>query len=297
MPRELHVFAFGKLRMQAGDRVVETFPTRHVEELLGYLLVHPETAHNREKLIDMLWPDTATENARARFSTVLWRLRRLFGQIGLPPDHFLHVTRQSVSLAPRASWQCDLVSFEAYLAQAARAETGGQREQALRAAIDRYHGELFEGIYANWCLLERERLARLYLRAVGQLMVSLMRRAAYDDALVLGEAILTQDPLREVVHRAMMYCYWQSGQWQRANQQYERCARQLMDELEVLPMPETVNLYRQILAERYRYGLGEREGQEPIQLELQHAYQAFEQAAHHLSYLLERHSGQSSRDS
>ena len=156
----LHVFAFGKLRLQCGDKLVDSFPTRHVEELLGYLLLHPQTPQPREKLIDLLWPHSGSDNDRGRFSTVLWRLRSLFEQLDTPVDSYLRVTRDWISFAPQEPYDLDIQQFEGLLhkAQDAAGELGQEQCWVEAAAV--YQGDLYDGIYADWCLVERERLAR-----------------------------------------------------------------------------------------------------------------------------------------
>jgi DNA-binding SARP family transcriptional activator len=246
----LHVFAFGKLRLQCGDKLVDSFPTRHVEELLGYLLLHPQTLHPREKLIDLLWPHSGSDNDRGRFSTVLWRLRGLFEQLDTPADSYLRVTRDWISFAPQEPYDLDIQQFEGLLhkAQGEAGELGQEQCWVDAAAV--YQGDLYDGIYADWCLVERERLARLYLRTLGQLMASLMQRGGYQEAIGLGREILRRDPLREEVHRALMRCYWLSGRRSEAVRQFQVCSTLLMEELQVTPMGATIGLYNQIVMER-----------------------------------------------
>lgn len=284
----LHIHAFGRLRMEYGDRNVASFPTRHVEELFGYLLLNRHTNHSREKLMDILWPQGALDNARGRFSTTLWRLRSLFEQMGAPAETYLSVSRNWISFIPESPLELDLAQFEQYLAVARGATCSADHEAALRAAVGVYQGELYEGIYADWCLVERERLAHLYLRAMGQLIACLIQHQEYEESVVLGQSILQQNPLREEVHRALMYCYWQMGHWTRAVQQYQLCAEWLMDELQILPMPETIALYRQIVADRLHRAQNSPSLPAATQSRLRVAFHAFQTAGDHLNKLLDQ---------
>ncbi|MFQ5420771.1 MAG: bacterial transcriptional activator domain-containing protein, partial [Anaerolineae bacterium] len=140
-----------------------------------------------------------------------------------------------------------------------------------------------EGIYADWCLVERERLARLRLRAMGQVMAACLHRQAFADALEWGQAILAEDPLREEVHRALMRCYQQLGQHGRAIAQFQQCAQLLQDELAVLPLPETIAAYQQIITDRLQSLPTGQAG-----AAVQTAFANFQQAAQHLNNLLEQ---------
>lgn len=282
----LQVHVFGKLRLKHREAVVSAFPTRRVEELLGYLLLNQAAEHPREKLVDTLWPDASLRNGRASLSTALWRLRNVFGQLGLSADDYLSTSREWVRFIAPESFDLDLATFHYQLSAAAQAADSPSSERALEAAAAVYKGAFCEGIYAEWCLLERERLERQYLRAQGQLMASQMRRQAYDLAAATGEDILMRDPLREEVHRAIMFCYWKLGRRSSAVSQFQRCARLLQAELQILPMPETISLYRRIIDERL-YEI-QQNSQGSTSPELLAAYDNFLLAAEDLNVLLDK---------
>lgn len=280
----LQVRVFGKLRLKHREAVITAFPTRRVEELLGYLLLNQGVEHPREKLVATLWPDATPQNGRASLSTALWRLRNVFGQLELSADEFLFTSRDWVRFVSPDSLDFDLKIFHYHLSIAAKLADSVEREQAIDAASAVYKGAFCEGIYAEWCLLERERLERQYLRAQGQLMASQIQRQAYELAAATGEDILMRDPLREEVHRAIMHCNWKLGRRSGAIRQFQRCARLLQSELQILPMPETIALYRRIIDERL-YEI-QRNGKGPASPELLAAYDNFLLAAEDLNDLL-----------
>jgi len=283
----LRVRVFGKLQLQNGEALVSTFPTRRVEELLSYLLLHQGARHPREKLVDTLWPEIELRNGRASLSTALWRLRTVFAKLGLPADEYLKSTRDWISFDPPQGIDCDLLLFQQHLATAEATPEEKPREQAYRAAIALYDGRFCEGLYAEWCLLAREQVERQYLRALGQLMAGLIQNQAYQEAIIIGQEILLRDPLREEVHRAVMHCFWNMGQRARAVRQFQRCARLLQTELQILPMPETIALFRQMVEDRFDDLPIDGRGTGPYNHELKVAFQAFLVAAEDLDTLLE----------
>lgn len=284
---KLRVQAFGRLRMRYADNVVTSFPTRHVKELLGYFLLNQHTRHGREKLIEILWPESSVDNVRPRFSTALWRLRTLFEELGTASEHYLQATRNWVAFTPEGALHLDLISFERRFDEAQTACDDASRERALGEAITLYKGKLYEGIYADWCLVERERLDRMHLRAMGQLMACCMRRNAYQQAIDWGRSILSKDPLREEVHRALMYCYWQMGRRPQAVRQFQQCAQALGEELQITPMPETIAIYQQIVEDRLQKAVDNSPGPASLQEELQDAFSDFQQAGQRLNALLD----------
>ena len=282
---QIAVFTLGKLHLRAGEQIVSAFPTRQVEELFAYLLLYPNVAHSREKLIDLLWPYEGGM-MRGRFSTVLWRLRSVLDRCGQLATHCLTVNRDTVALMRSPELTIDFVQFEQALSQANRSQPADEAEAYLRGGLALYLGDLYEGLYADWCLLERERLSRLYLRASGQLMAHLIQRRAYEEAIVLGQKILLRDSLREEVHRAIMYCYGQLRDWSAAAMQFQQCTQLLQDELHIPPMPETIAVYQQIIADRVRHLPATPTSQTRRQADIFAALTEFNAAAAKLNQLL-----------
>ena len=69
---------------------------------------------------------------------------------------------------------------------------------------------------------------------------------AVGQAVLLAERLLQIDPLRESSHRLLMECYYLNGDRSRALLQYEQCEQLLREELDAVPMPNTVALYRRL---------------------------------------------------
>jgi DNA-binding SARP family transcriptional activator len=280
----LEIHAFGKLRLGYQQTMMGHFPTRQVEELLGFLLLDPQVHHTREKLITLLWPDVDVANGRHRFSIVLSRLRKIFHQLVIPFDDFIHSTRDWVCFDPQQPFFFDRDQFIQHCQDGFRSENLVQREQLLQTAVNLHRADLMEGVYADWCLGERERMARLRLRALGQLMYCCMQRQAYDAAIEHGHAILQDDPLREETYRALMLCYHQQGRSDLAARQYKICADLLQTEFKEIPLSDTTALYVQIMEDRGLLLLDQEPPEKRQDLLL--ALNTFRQAARRLENLL-----------
>jgi DNA-binding SARP family transcriptional activator len=280
----LEIHAFGKLRLGYQQTILGHFPTRQVEELLGFLLLNPQIHYSREKLITLLWPDVDVVNGRHRFSIVLSRLRKMFQHLVIPFDDVIHSTREWVCFDPQRPFFFDRDHFIQNCQDGFRSDNLTQREKLLQTAVDLYRADLMEGIYADWCLSEREYLSRLRLRALGQLMFCCMQRYAYDAAIEHGHAILVEDPLREETHRALMLCYHHQGRSDLAIRQYNICADLLLSEFKELPLSDTTALYSNIMENRARLSLIQAPPGKKQDLLL--ALDAFRQAASHLENLL-----------
>ena len=244
----LQVKGFGALELSENGLAVQSFPTRHVEELLGYLHLNQNKTFGREELIDLLWLYDASENSRARFSTVLWRLRGVFKKLGVEASAFLRATRDHITFAPEEPLQFDVERFERQLEVAWSKKEDIDKLDELTRAVNLYQGELYSGIYVDWCLIERERLARKHMQALGELMHCHIRQNDLVKAIEIGQTILNIDPMREEVHRGLIFCHGKLGHRAEAAAQFQQCAHYMISELQVYPMPDTVRVYQQIMA-------------------------------------------------
>jgi hypothetical protein len=86
------------------------------------------------------------------------------------------------------------------------------------------------------------------------------------EALTRGLKLVSLDPLREHVHRALMRLYAAQGHHNAALAQYERCRRELTSELGVQPEPETEELARSIRASRRSDSTRLQDGREGLPL-------------------------------
>ncbi|MGH8606075.1 MAG: bacterial transcriptional activator domain-containing protein, partial [Gammaproteobacteria bacterium] len=109
-----------------------------------------------------------------------------------------------------------------------------------------YRGDLLEGWYQDWCLLERERLRACYLTALGKLMCYCDAHGQIDRGLAHAETILRCDPAEEEAYYHMMHLQWTAGRRVQALRLYRRCKQVLSEELGVQPCERTQKLYELI---------------------------------------------------
>jgi DNA-binding SARP family transcriptional activator len=203
----------------------------------------------------------------------------------MSPENILSSSRDWISLTPEQHLLVDATEFETYLDKAENESDENKRFDHLREAVGVYKGVFCEGIYAEWCLIERERLERRYLWALGVLMADLIRKETYEEAISYGKDIVKQDPLREEVHRALMFGFWKSGDSASGIRQFQACARLMQEELGVLPLPETIDLYRRIVDDRVNATF-DRPPRSDRHQQLKAAYDDFQSAAANLESLM-----------
>lgn len=223
------------------------------QELLCYLLLNRGRVYGREALAETLWAEQPAQRARQYLRKTIWQLQAAFHGVDAPPA--LAIEDDDICLSDEADVWVDVADFEACCA-AVRGVNGRDlstdRAEGLRRAVALHTGELLQGWYQEWCLLERERLELLYLGALDKLVVYCESRGEIEAGVQYALDILREDQAHERSHRALMRMYYRAGDRTAALRQYERCVTALRGELDVAPAARTRDLY-----ERMRHGPGE----------------------------------------
>lgn len=205
-------------------------PTRKSAALLAVLAVRPGALVSRDRLLGLLWPDSAEAQARASLRQALSQLRRVL------PDGALVTVGDQLRLDPvRAG------------SDVGRLDTLLRLDDPVQglAATELYRGRfladlpLLEEPFEDWRRMETERLHALLLARLHAWLTRLAEAGDDAAALSLGEALVALDPLAEGAHRTLMRIYQRQGTPALAERQYQRCAEALLRELDVEPTPET----------------------------------------------------------
>lgn len=243
----LQIRLFGHLEIAGNGVSLSSFPTRKARALFAYLALHAERLHAREVLAGLFWPDSSGDAGRKRLRTELWQMRRFLEPVENGRKVFL-VDNGSVGVDPAAGVWIDRVEFERKLAPLAKtgAVLGPDDARSLAEAVELHRADLLEGFYEDWCVEAREYLRVRRLAALEKLMTFHQEREEWERGIFYGEEVLRHEPLDEHVHRELMRCHAKRRNRTAALRQYERCVAVLAKELDVEPMPETVELYRQV---------------------------------------------------
>jgi DNA-binding SARP family transcriptional activator len=251
----LGIGLLGKLTVRRGAQPLDGFSAAKVQELLGYLLMHRDRPHPRESLATVIWGDCPSGQAKKQLRQVLWQLQGALDQHAEPTDSALLVVRPEwISLNAATSFWLDVAALEeasALAAGIAGSDLDEGMAHLLESAARLGEGDLLEGLYADWCLVERERLRNMYLAIREKLMAYCEAHGLYEQGLAHGEAILRHDQARERTHQRLMRLHARAGDRVAALRQYERCVAVLDEELGVGPSRRTVALHEQIRTEQF----------------------------------------------
>jgi DNA-binding SARP family transcriptional activator len=167
-----------------------------------------------------LWPDKSEDRALANLRSALWRL---------PQQRAPLVEATPLQVRLHHDIWVDARDGIRELRDAALDEVIGDRHDATVS------GELLPEWYDDWIVVERERLRQLRVHALEEACGRLLAQGRVPDAIDVGLRAVSMEPLRESAHRLVIEAHLAEGNVGEALRQYERCRRQLEQDLGVRP--------------------------------------------------------------
>ena len=241
----ISVFLFGRFELHT-DHSIAMIDGHRLQELLAYLLLNMSHPQPRELVADTILHEACPEQSRRAMRQALWKLQK-----HLEPMHLLDVDPTFIGIRPASHLELDVTAFESAY-EATRGQRGADldatKAERLMAADARYRGDLLEGWYADWCLLERERLAVMHVAILNKLTAWCAWNDRYEDGVQFGHRALRHDPAHERTHRHLMRLHALAGDRCLALRQYRLCVQALREQLDVAPEARTDTLYQQIAA-------------------------------------------------
>jgi DNA-binding SARP family transcriptional activator len=246
----LTIRLFGKFSAELDGQRLPGLDGGKLQDLFCYLLLNRRRPLSREVLASLLWGDSPTAQSKKYLRQALWQLQNVLGLSERKLNNrLLVIDADWVNVNTQADYWFDVSEFERSFGEAQGAK--GQHfepdaAERIARAVDLYRGELLEGCYDEWCLVERERLQNMYLMMLDKLMVYAETAEQFDAGIDYGARILACDRAREHTHRRLMRIYYLSGDRTSALRQYDRCVAALNEELGVKPARKTALVFEQI---------------------------------------------------
>lgn len=228
----------------ANDGRAVAIASKKARALLGYLALRQGNEISRGVLTGLLWGERSESQARASLRQTLSELRSALAGTG---SSSIIASKETISWVPGSAW------IDAKVVESA---AHSEDDNPLLDAADLIGGELMEGSsvdepgFEQWLTTERERFRLLACRIYMQLSERAEHKGKYEEALTYCLKLVFLDPLQEHVHRTLMRLYSAQGRHDAALAQYERCRRELSNQLGVSPEPETDDLARSIRTNR-----------------------------------------------
>ncbi len=219
--------------------------------LLKILLAHNGRQLTKDALIEFLWPEGEPDTRTGQLYVLVHELRRL---VELPGEkgkwQFIRNDGDRYYFSFQGSCHVDVREFNTLINIGRKAEAEGDRSAAKAAyesAIELYRGDFMEDEpFAEWCQQERDRLQQTCLDVLQRLASIFAGSQDWVKSARYLRTALRIDPIREEVHRSLMYSLWAGGRRDEAVRQYQVCKDLLRKELDVDPLPATEQLHKQI---------------------------------------------------
>ncbi len=266
-PYPIRITTFGTLQVERdGETVTESdWHTRQARQLLKILITERPQPVATDRLIDLLWPDSAPNAAATTLRSAINALRNVLepDRKKRAPSKYIHTQSPGYAYRTHPDVWLDVEEFEQLLNQAANASSNqpaspsvhasrithhATSKELLTQAIALYHDDyLAADPYADWAAAERERLRERYFSARLALADEQAASGDYRAAIESARAVLARDPVRENAYQSLMRFQAQSGDSAAALMTYERARQILADELGADPSPLTQQWHARIL--------------------------------------------------
>jgi WD40 repeat protein/DNA-binding SARP family transcriptional activator len=251
----LYLSLLGPISLTLDDRPIEKFQTKRAQGLLIYLAVEQALgtqSHNREVLVELLWPGVTPDSGRSSLRQTLYLLRRTIEELAPSQEDgqvpLLLTDRTAVRINPDYPLSSDVADFSQLLDDSRKQRT---------EAISLYRGEFLADFYLpdtnpfeEWAAARREAFRRQALEALAELTADLIGKGEYLEAEQYGRRQIEIDNLRESAYRQLMQLLAWSGRRPQALSLYQELVDILDDEFGTLPGEATTALYEAIREQR-----------------------------------------------
>ncbi len=248
----VRVYLSGQLTIESADRRIEApaFPGRQGREAFAFLAMAGGMPVSRPALLEALWGSSAPASADASLNSIISKLRRLLGTVGLSGPQVLRFVGGCFELRfPADTWIDHPAAFDAIHKAETALRAGDPRAAYAPSAIARQIcGRPFlPGSETEWVDARRTKLHRTLLRALECRARVYLATGEHELAAEVARETIQLAPLRESARRLLMEAYARSGNAAEALQAYEDCRAAIAEALGVSPSEETKRLKGEIL--------------------------------------------------
>jgi LuxR family transcriptional regulator, maltose regulon positive regulatory protein len=238
----IQVQCFGSFRVLLNGEEVsqERWVSAKARDLLAYFVTMRGEKIPADKAFDAIWGQKE-RTSRTAFHTALSRLRNAL-KAGDDSPRLILVEVGEYWL-DSARFSIDVDEFNAAMAKARSATNDDVAAEWYERAVNLYQGEYLQNLYYEWVFPERRQLAQAYLNALQELAVYHFSIRAPAKAVEYIEKAIPFDLLNEDLYCLSMRAYAALGDRSSVARTYTALQKILLAELNSKPLPETTNLY------------------------------------------------------
>ena len=237
----------GALEVSANGNAADLGPPKQ-RALLAILLLHAGEIVPVDRLIDLLWGESAPRTAAHSIQIYISDLRKALESLGgrevlatRPPGYRLDTDPETI----------DARRFERLVQEGTRELREGDPAggaDVLREALLLWHGPaLSDFAYEEFAQPYIRRFHDLHLDAIEQVARAELEAGRSAEVVPMLDAAIREDPLRERSRELLMLALYRSGRHAEALRTYQQLRTMLVDELGLDPSPSLQRLQERIL--------------------------------------------------
>ncbi len=208
--------------------------------LLAVLLLEAGRVVPTDRLIDLLWGESAPRTAPTSLRNALTKLRKDLGADVVE-------TRAPGYVLNAEPGRIDARRFELALREARTAAPEARRAQ-LQSALELWRGPaLAEFAFDQFAQPEIRRLEELRLVAIGERIDADLELGRHSDVIGELEQLVDEHPLRETFSRQHIVALYRAGRQAEALDAFKTVRARFVEELGIEPGPELKRLQSEIL--------------------------------------------------
>ena len=241
----------GPVQAWRGDQPIALGSPQQLAVLVA-LLLHQGRPVSTQELVDGLWGDRPPPQAVAALRTYISRLRTVIEPTRgtrAPAELLVSVSDGYALRIPPGT--VDTHTFDSTLADAARAQTSGDPQQAhrlLESALSLWTGRPLAGVPGPYAEAQRLRLAERQIAAWEEKCATAVDIGLHAESVVELTSFAAEHPLRERLRELLMLALYRCGRQAEALGVYADTRRLLIDELGVEPGAALAGMHGRILA-------------------------------------------------
>ncbi len=242
----------GGFELRCGDIIVNESSNRarKLWNLLEYLIAHRSRDVPTEELIEYLWPEDNSDNPLNALKNLVYRLRTIFADAGIPfaKEIIVH-TRGLYSWNNELETWVDTEQMELLIQQAEQPGLDDEtRVERYMQALALYKGDFLpSSSYENWVVPVSTYYHGLYLKTVKSACALLSRDGRAEAVAELCQNAIMIDQFDEEIHILLVQALVAQNKQQQALEHYEYVSNLFYQELGVKPSEKLRDTYRTII--------------------------------------------------
>jgi DNA-binding SARP family transcriptional activator len=244
---DIKMTSFGGLQFASrGEPVPDSkWRKKKGKSVLANMMLNPGVQYNKDKLINIFYPDIKPETADENFRQAIFNIRSVFKN---PYLNILLYESKMLQLNPDCYYKSDAMEFDQnYKTARSTEKDASMKIKACRNAINIYKGEFLEGFYELWCEDIRNEYSNKFI-SMYELMLNLLNaEGSYDEIIEYSENLLKYDSLNETAFTCMVEAFINLNKSKSARQTYKRMLNIYEKELGERPNNKTLDHMNSLL--------------------------------------------------